>query len=257
MPARVAASRRGLTIGVDTPDRSMPTIRLPWTIRLCQRSHRGSSATGARSGSGCSSSTSSGARPTSRSPSRSRRSRRSSWRPPGSCWPACPAHLVGRARRPAFASPSRRELRDSADRRWPPPRRRDGPRRLRRADRPVGHRGAAHRDDAGLGRRPRRRLPRRAAAAPGRARGRRRLRRRRDPRRPSTSVATGALEPVGLIASWPRRSSGRPARCSRPTGPCCPASRSSRPAPDGPRRRSSSRSWPSSPASSRPSMPRP
>ena len=48
---------------------------------------------------------------------------------------------------------------------------------------PSGHRGAHHRDDARLDRRPRRHLPRRAPAAAGRRRDPHRVRRRRDPRR--------------------------------------------------------------------------
>ena len=111
-------------------------------------------------------------------------------------------------------------------------RRRDGHGRLRGADRPVGHHGAAHRDDAGLGRHPRRHLPRRTTAAPGR---------RRDRASgfvgvailvgPSAFGGAGALEPLGLAAlllspiAW---SAGSLFASHRAV---LPASRSWRPAP--------------------------
>ena len=68
----------------------------------------------ASSGSACSSSTSSGDRPTSASPWRSRRSRRSSWRRPLRPRRAGAPDLVGPAGRGSFAMPSLHEWRDSA-----------------------------------------------------------------------------------------------------------------------------------------------
>ena len=77
--------------------------------------------------------------------------------------------------------------------------------------------------DAGLGRDPRRDLPRRAAAAPGRHRDRRRVRRRRDPRRPAASRrqrvrSTRSASPPACSP----RSPGRPVRCSPHIAPSLP-----------------------------------
>ena len=99
-------------------------------------------------------------------------------------------------RRPESARVARHDHRRHAAARW-----RHGHGRVRRADDPVGHRGPAHRDDAGLGRDLRARLPRRAAAAD---------RRRSASSSASSGVAilvgptilgqTGALDPLGLAA---------------------------------------------------------
>ena len=150
---------------------------------------------------------------------------------------ASPARSSSPGRSPAsggaFAWPTRREWRDSRDRRRPAARRRHGHGRLRRADDPVGHRRAADRADAGLGRGLRADLPRRAAAAARRRRHRRRVRRRRGPRRAVGARRRGRARPA--------RARGRDpladllvaaARCSPRIGrslPAQPARRDRRP----------------------------
>ena len=139
---------------------SMPTTRQPRRRR------------GRGSGSACSSSTSCGARPTSAI---------------AIAVDTIPPFLMAAARfllaglvllgwsfareRTPFACPTRREWRDSAIVGALLLGGGMGMVALRRADGPVGHRRAADRADAGLGRGPRRHLPRRATAPAGRRSG--------------------------------------------------------------------------------------
>ena len=114
-PTRAGKTRFVTDFATGRRNRWVPTLRLPWTTRLCQsRNRRPERSRARRSGSGCSSCTWSGGRPTSGSPSRSTRSRRSSW-------PRTRFFLAGvillawsivREGR-TFVLPSRRELRDS------------------------------------------------------------------------------------------------------------------------------------------------
>ena len=169
-----------------------------------------------------------------RSPSRSRRSRRSSWPPSGSPSPAasCSRWSIPATRRSfALADPTR--VARLGDRRGAAARWRDGPGRLGRADHPVGHRGAAHRDDAGLGR-----GPRRASSSASGCHG--------SPSSASSSGFAGVVDPrrpvgvrrrrvpwirPGVARSCSRRSRGPPARSSPRIARRCPAGRSWRPAP--------------------------
>ncbi len=239
-PSRRARQRRcSIRTGHRNP--RMPILRLPWTIPYANRRAAVRAARGAlRSGSGCSSCTSCGARPTSAIaiavetiPPFLMAAVRFLLAGPD------PADLVDRARAAAsfvVADPAR--VARQRDRRGAAARRRDGLRRLRRADRPVGHHRAAHRDDAGLGRR--------SSAASSSASGCRAWRSSGSSSASSASrsssahrrsAATGALDPLGLVGCPAladrlgdrlavRLASGRPA--GRPlvaTG-----------APDGPRR---------------------
>ena len=138
-------------------NRWVPILRLPWTTRLCQsRSRRPPRSRARRSGSGCSSSTWSGARPISGSPSRSTRSRRSSWPRPASSSPApiLLAWSIAREGR-SFVRPEPARMARQRDRRSAAAGRREWAGRIRRTDGPVGDRGAPGRDDAGLGGDPR------------------------------------------------------------------------------------------------------
>ena len=126
--------------------------------------------------------------------SRSTRSRRSSWRRVRFLIAGLVLLAWSSLReRPWLVAPTRREWRDSAIVGGAAARRRDGARRVRRADDPVRDRRADDRADAGVGRDPRRRLSRRAAAAPAR----------------SSASPSGSSGVAILVGPRPRRGRGR------------------------------------------------
>ena len=152
-----------------------------------------------------------------------------------------PAGLVDRARRPRLRRAQPARMARQRHRRRAPARRRDGHGRVRRADDPVGHHRAAHRDDAGLGRDLRSDLPGRAAAARRDLQHRARVRGRRDPRRP-VGVRRGGRARSARPGGGPHlahRLVERLAVRIAPRDAAQPAARRDRD-PDGPRRRSSS-----------------
>ena len=165
-----------------------------------------------------------------------------------------PVGLVDRARGPLVRPPEPARMARQRDRRSAAAGRREWAGRVRRADGPVGDRGAPHRADAGLGRDPRRDLPRRSAAAPGGRSGSR----SGSPASRSSSVRPRSVA-AGRSIRWASppacspRSPGRPVRCSPRAGPSCPAARSSPRASRWSSAGSSSRRWPHSPASWAPS----